>query len=153
MESLQDFGRQKKRRKKRKKRKGETVGEGPMHFGDTVDDELKAQVLRSKTRTPSIAKPPEPNYIMPVTLNVDSMQRLYYETSLIEKVQMVRVFKDSKKFVDMKLKYPVHEVMENFNKFQTENLNKGLGRDEMTTFVEKNFEDFEELVVSIFQFS
>ncbi|XP_044253283.1 trehalase-like [Tribolium madens] len=68
--------------------------------------------------------------------------KIYCQGKLLDKIQMARLFNDSKTFVDMSLKNPEDTVLENFDKLLEESDNNP-SKDDLQKFVDDNFENFE----------
>ena len=79
-----------------------------------------------------------------------SYSNIYCYGDLLHTVQMHRIYRDSKTFVDKKLKYPPEVVQKNFEEFKRTHGN--MTKDEIQKFVDDNFDpegsEFEEWVPS-----
>ncbi|CAG7827959.1 unnamed protein product [Allacma fusca] len=80
------------------------------------------------------------------TARLALLSNIYCYGDLLHTVQMARIYKDSKTFVDMKLKFPPDQVRENFESFKKTHSN--ITKNELQKFVESNFDpegsEFEE---------
>lgn len=71
--------------------------------------------------------------------------QIYCQGDLLRDVALARIFEDSKTFVDKKLRFPEREILEKYAMLKSTAGNRGLTKDQITKFVEDNFEDAVEL--------
>lgn len=69
---------------------------------------------------------------------------VYCQGRLLDTVQRARIYKDSKTFVDMKMKHPPEKVLKNFDTLWEKNAGN-LDRQQIIEFVKANFEEGNEL--------
>ncbi|KAJ8955421.1 hypothetical protein NQ318_003519 [Aromia moschata] len=67
---------------------------------------------------------------------------IYCHGPLLHTVQMTKISKDSKDFVDMKMKYPANQVLEMYNTFMRNFTDTDPTRAEVEHFVNETFETF-----------
>ncbi|XP_050313151.1 trehalase-like isoform X2 [Anthonomus grandis grandis] len=65
---------------------------------------------------------------------------IYCHGKLLDTIQMARIYKDSKTFVDMKMKYSPNETMAKFDLFMQDYKERQPNREEVQKFVELNFD-------------
>lgn len=70
--------------------------------------------------------------------------QVYCQGELLDKIQMAQLFDDSKSFVDMSQKNPSEITLDNFQKLLQETDNNP-SKDDLKKFLDKNFENQEEL--------
>lgn len=72
---------------------------------------------------------------------------IYCQGELLEDVQLSRIFKDSKTFVDKRMLYSPGEILQKYKRLKEEYGGKVPPKDKLSIFVDENFEDGKELDV------